>query len=529
MKRFFSAAGRSLVQPGRDHWLLAACALWLIVAASWRPLMLPDEGRYVGVAWEMLTSGNWLVPTLDGLPFFHKPPLFYWLAAASMKLFGAHAWAARMASTLPAIAALLAVHAFVRKYRDVSTANLTAVILTTQPFFFGAAQFANLDMLVAAMITLTIVCVADAAMRIDRQESGMRSLAAGYVFAALGMLAKGLIGWLLPAAVIGLWLILRGKFRLLFRLVTLPFMALTLLIAAPWFVAMHAKFPQFLDYFFLEQHFRRFTGTGFNNAQPFWFYLPVLQVLTLPWSPWVTQLLRWYRHWRGSDTDGLRRLMLVWPVVIIGFFSIPNSKLIGYVLPALAPIAFVLADSMKLWLDRVDTNRGLAWLGVSALSGLVLCAGLLGYLRAHDPSQLSKLAMSGTQGYQPGDQIVMLSQYPYDLPFYLRATTPAWVVDNWQSPAIQQTDNWRKEIADAGRFDPQGKQRQLISARELRVRLCAQRERTYWVWARRDAATTWPWLSAATLVFSNKKDALWRWQAHPDSLKALCDETPSSG
>ncbi len=279
MRAGLAALAPTAVMRASNPWLLLACAAWLLIAAAWRPLMLPDEGRYVGVAWEMLSSGNWRVPTLDGMPFFHKPPLFYWISTASMQIFGAHAWAARLASALPAIAALVALHAFVRRHRDTRTANLTAVILATQPFFFGAAQFANLDMLVASMITLTIVFIADAAIRIEQNierdighSNGIgRSLTAGYVFAALGVLAKGLIGWLLPAAVIVVWLALRGKLRVLWHLLKLPQLALTLLIAAPWFLAMQAKYPQFLDYFFVEQHFRRFAGAGFNNAQPFWF------------------------------------------------------------------------------------------------------------------------------------------------------------------------------------------------------------------------------------------------------------------
>lgn len=528
MKSFFFATGRAAIQAGSPRWLLIACAVWLLASAGWRPLMLPDEGRYVGIAWEMLNSGNWLVPTLDGMPFFHKPPLFYWITTAALQLFGAHAWVGRLASVLPAIAAIIAVHIVIRHHRDVGTANLTAVILATQPFFFGATQFANLDMLVASMITLTILCVAEAAIRIDKQLSGKHWLAAGYVFAALGMLAKGLIGLLLPAAVIFVWLALRGKLRVFFRLLSLPLTGLLLLIAAPWFVVMSMKFPEFLDYFFIEQHFKRFASAGFNNEQGFWFYVPVLLSLTFPWSLWSIRLFRHRTGGKANDTDGLRMLMLVWTVIIIAVFSIPQSKLIGYILPVLPPFAFLLADSAKRWRDSAATGTAEAWMGASIIASSALCASLIAYMYWHDPSQLSHLAVRDERSFRRTDQVVMLDHYPYDLPFYLRSTTPAWVVGNWEDPSITKTDNWRKELADAGRFDPQARQDYLITSHELIARLCARRDRTYWIWGKRDAPGDKHWLSAAEQVFSNKKFALWRFRSDASKLSGVCDEKPSN-
>ena len=125
-----------------------------LAATAWvRPLALPDEGRYVGVALEMLWSGDWLVPTLDTLPYFHKPPLFYWLTAASLATFGVNEWAARLPSLLAATGTAFAVYLFVRRWIGESQARLALLVLATTPFFFGGAQFANLDMLVTVCIT----------------------------------------------------------------------------------------------------------------------------------------------------------------------------------------------------------------------------------------------------------------------------------------------------------------------------------------------------------------------------------------
>ena len=485
--------------------------------------MLPDEGRYIGVAWEMLNSGNWLVPTLNGMPFFHKPPLFYWMTAPALEIFGANAWAGRMAPMLGGIAAIIGTHAFVRKHWDAGTANLTIIILATQPFFFAATQYANLDMLVASMITLTILWLADATIQIDAGNSGTRSLAAGYLFTALGVLAKGLIGFLLPWAVIFVWLALRGKLRHFFRLLKLPFIGLFLLIAAPWFMVMASKFPEFLDYFFIEQHFRRFASSGFNNAQVFWFYIPALLLLTLPWSMWSFRLINWRQNKKADDANGIRPLMVIWLLLIIVFFSIPKSKIVGYILPALTPFAFLVADAAKSWLDKAEKENLQAWLGATFAASVLICIALIGYLRLHDPSQLSHFTAHNKRAFQQSEQIVMLDQYPYDLPFYLRAPTPAWVVSDWQDPSIAKADNWRKELFEAGRFDTQARQEYLISAQELVTRLCTHGDTTYWIWGRQNASTNFPWLSAAEQIFSNGQGTLWRLEPDESRLNAMCD------
>ena len=192
----------------RREWLVAAllALVWLGASAWLWPLMLPDEGRYVGVAWEMLRSRDWLTPTLDGLPFFHKPPLFYWVTAGAMQVFGLNEFATRAASVLAAAAAAGALYAFVSRRRDRRAANVVMIVLLAQPLWTLGRQFANLDMLAAACISGTILLFAHAALCEQRTLPYHRALTDAYALAALGVLAKGLIEALLPGLVIGLWL-----------------------------------------------------------------------------------------------------------------------------------------------------------------------------------------------------------------------------------------------------------------------------------------------------------------------------------
>jgi 4-amino-4-deoxy-L-arabinose transferase-like glycosyltransferase len=304
---------------------------WLACTAGLRPLLLPDEGRYVGVAWEMLRSGDWLTPTLDGLPFFHKPPLFYWITAGSLGLFGANEWAGRMAPMLGATLAAVAGYRFLGRWAP-AAAPRVLVVLLTQPLFFFSAQYANLDMLVAGCISACTLALADALLRLEAGEPHRRALLAAWLFAALGVLAKGLIGFVLPGAAVFVWLLASGRWRRLPALLWWPGPLLFAAVAVPWFVAMHLRFAEFAHYFFVVQHFERFSAQGFNNALPIWFYPAVLLVTMLPWTLWLPALLR-RSAWTG-EAARLALLMAIWFTVVLVFFSLPKSKLVGYILPA---------------------------------------------------------------------------------------------------------------------------------------------------------------------------------------------------
>lgn len=163
----------------RDRKLLLIAFAWLAATAWLRPLALPDEGRYVGVAWEMIRSGNWLVPTLDGLPYFHKPPLFYWLTAAALSVSDSSLLAARIAPWLGACLAAGSLFLFARRWAGGDAARAALLALVTAPLFYFGAQYANLDMLVAGCITASILAFAHAALLEPRDPARRRALLAG--------------------------------------------------------------------------------------------------------------------------------------------------------------------------------------------------------------------------------------------------------------------------------------------------------------------------------------------------------------
>lgn len=127
---------------------------------------------------------------------------------------------------------------------------------------------------------------------------------------------------------------------------------------------------------------------------------------------------------------------------------------------------------------------------------------------------------------QPGDTLVALHAYPFDLGFYAHSTRPAWVVDDWSNPDIPLRDNWRKELYDAGKFDPATAARVLVSPQMFTSRLCARPGRRFWIWGEPDDQQHYPVLHGIHPLFSDRHYTVWRIDITPDFIDQRCGETP---
>lgn len=472
----FPAAQRRC--PCQSPWaLMAALLALLLLLAALRPLALPDEGRYAEVGRWMAASGDWLIPRLNGLPFFHKPPLLYWLEAASVKLLGATPWAARLAPALHAalmLAALfLAARAFGAKAADAQAggerlARRAALMLGSSPAFLLAGQYVNHDMLVAAWIGVAIWCFAAAFLHGDRPHAGWAL--AGFAACALGVLGKGLIGLALPGVTLLAWLLWTRQFGKVWRLPWLRGLLLFAAIAAPWFALAERRYPGMFAYLFGVQQFTRYVGGGFNNAQPWWFYLPVMVALLFPWSFFAliegaAQARRWLRRGAGrAAVDPAWRPVLalcwIWMAAIGLFFSIPQSKLVGYILPVMPPLALLAAAG---WQRTMAGRRAAGiWLALLAALALALaCGANVAASRYIERSSARDIAQALVRAAAPGDPVVAVGGFPYDLPFHARLRRPLVVAQDWTWLRAHAGDTWERELFEAGDFDP------LLAARLL--------------------------------------------------------------
>ena len=448
-------------------WLtpLAAVIVWLAAFAWIRPLYLPDEGRYSMVAWEMFTSGHWMVPTLDGLPFFHKPPLFYWIATAAMHVLGPTPIAMRVPSILAASATAVAMLVFVRRWGTPRSSHWTVAVLATQPFFFVGAQFANLDMLVAGCISCTVLLAAHAVLLDFAGEPRDRALIGAYVAAALGVLAKGLIGVVLPVLVLLVWLVIMRRPRTVVRLLSGAGLALFAVIVLPWFIYVHLRYPGFLHYFFVYHHVQRFAQGGFNNVAPAWYYPVALVLLALPSSlalPWSARRLR-----TEATEWPVGRLMWCWLAVIVVFFSIPQSKPVGYVMPVLAPLAWIVTEAALThrWGERFIV----LCIGLAAFAVVASTLGVaITHRHSHETVGTAIRALR-----LPGEPVIYLNLNPYDVEFYAQLDEPPMIASDWHDVQIPSHDDWRKELFDAGAFAPATASKRLIDPALVPGIVCA--------------------------------------------------------
>jgi len=439
----------------QKSWLLLT-ALWLLLLllAALRPLAVPDEGRYGEIGRWMLQSGDWLTPRLNGIPFFHKPPYLHWLEAISLATFGINELALRLVPALHAGLMLVALYLSARTIGTEQIARRAALMLGTSLTFLIGGQYINHDMLVAAWIGIAIWCFAFAFMAGDKPNATLARL--GFAACALGMLSKGLIGIALPGLVIFIWLLWTRQFKKILHLPWLSGLALFAVIALPWFVLAQQKYPQLFDYMFVNQQFTRYTASTYNNPQSWWFYPAFLLALLFPWVFFIAG--QWRRL--ASQTPAAaplvakewRSLCWIWVVAITVFFSIPHSKLVGYIEPVMPALALLAALGWQRGMaqrpraGKIFAALCLLNIGI-ALTVVIMVTDLTRSGRSQDLAQVLACAA------QPSDNIYVSGAYPYDLPFYAQTRKPMVLLEDWPLLRQQAGDGWQRELFEGADFD----------------------------------------------------------------------------
>ena len=278
----------------------------------------------------MLERHDWITPTLGGTPWLEKPPLYYWQAMAAYRLFGVSDWAARLPSAFDAFLLVFAVYWFLRRFRRRSELD-GALAVAVAAAAIGYARAASMDMPLAATFTAALLAWFAWLESLERKY-----LAAFWGLLALAMLAKGPVAPFLAAIILGLFATWRRNPRAAARTLWLPGLAIFFGIALPWYVAVQVRNPQFFRVFILEHNLARFGTNLYHHTEPFWYYLPVTFLGWMPWSVLVVAAIVWSaRHIKSDDSDQLNTFLRVWIAVLLVFFSSSQSKLPGYVLPAI--------------------------------------------------------------------------------------------------------------------------------------------------------------------------------------------------
>jgi len=317
----------------------------------------------------MLASGDWITPRLDGIKYFEKPPLQTWMNALSFAAFGFGEWQARLWTGLCGLLGIgLAGLAGTRVFG--ARSGLAAALVLGSTFYWaGWSQVDNLDMGLAATMALALcgllLAQRDGAFEPERR-AGMLACWTGM---ALAVLSKGLVGIALPGAVLAVYSLAARDRAIWTRLHVRQGLALFLLIAAPWFVLVALKNPEQPRFFFVHEHLERFLLKEHHREAPWWFFLALIALGSLPWLGALPGALLAARR-RTAGQFQPRLLLLAWVLVILAFFSASSSKLAGYILPVFPALALLIGDYLA------DGRRRalMASAALAAGTGLVLLA-----------------------------------------------------------------------------------------------------------------------------------------------------------
>lgn len=491
-----------------DMLLLAILSgfIFSLFAGSY-PLLTPDEARYIEIVREMVASGNYITPHLNGSIFLDKPILFYWAESVLIHFFGLHEWSVRiLPESFGMLGCLFAYWAGMRLYNR-RTGLLTALILMSMGLYFAIAHYTNMDLMIAVLVSC-VLWLFIVAVHNDKTVSRNRQLLLAYFFMALAFLAKGLIGFVFPIAISGLWILLMNQWRLLKSMRLISGLIIIAMIVAPWVIMIQRETPVFSYYFFYVQQFSRYLTSGFNQHKPFFFYIPVILAGMLPWTIFLCQAIAYFikQIVKNIKRSGKELFIVIWPLAILIFFSIPHSKIVGYILPVFPPTAMMIARYIDVnwnWLARAKALKcsGMIWSLLALIASLafmyvaqsqrwvspasviylyilaalffasaVMSTGLVFYSKnfktffvaffsmavlieiimvasvwTYPLNSVKPLALEVRQKIKSGELVISFDNYYHDLPLYLGQNV--YVVSDWHlSPWMK--DNWKRDLGE---------------------------------------------------------------------------------
>jgi 4-amino-4-deoxy-L-arabinose transferase-like glycosyltransferase len=338
---------------------IAAAVLYL--TGLGRPaLWEPDEGRYAEVAREMAISGDYVTPRNDWVRYFEKPPLVYWITAASLKVLGTNEFAVRCQAAVFSAGQVGITEAFGEILFGVTAGLLAALALALSPLFFAFARFATPDPVLAFFFTAALAAFyAAVAAPSLKAGTGRRWMLIASAMLALGTLAKGPVALLLPGAIAVAWLITEGRIRDSWQIPWLFCAVVYLGIALPWFIIAAYRNPDFLTFYIIHEHVHRYLANTEHGWGP-WFFIPVVIAGMWPWFYFVplgvVELLHANSDANTTSRRSAMRFLLIWFAIVFVFFSIPRSKLGEYILPAFPPLAIIAGYGLNC-LSRLPSHR----------------------------------------------------------------------------------------------------------------------------------------------------------------------------
>ena len=409
---------------GLERWaipgLILAFVVFYLLPLMIHGLWIPDETRYAQIGQDMLHSGNWVAPHFMGLRYFEKPIAGYWMIAIGQAVFGDNLFGVRIASALSTGLSVWLVWLIAgRLWRDPRKRFASTLIYMSFGLVAGQAGYANLDPQFTFWVNLSLVAVWFA---FDSSTRRARLCAWAVLGLACGMgfMTKGFLAWLLPVLITVPYALWQRRIK-----EVLSYGPLAILVAVaiclPWALAIHHQEPDFWQFFFWNEHIRRFSAADAQHTQPWWFYLPILLAASLPWAALLPNTLIDACKQRREPLTGF---LLLWLLLPLAIFSLSKGKLPTYIMPCLLPLALLMGHAVVSWREQAK-GRILRINGL--LNVLLAVAGLVGlaYL------QLSRAVYANTEVFSLSLAYIVLLGWL--LSNALQALRPLLL---WAAPAV---------------------------------------------------------------------------------------------
>ena len=329
--------------------MLGFFLLFYIIPLGFRPIFIPDESRYAEIPREMIASGDWIVPHLNGLRYFEKPVLGYWLNAIAIKMFGENAFAVRFPSAMATGLSAMIIFFLMRRFSGQRSIEIiTPIVFLTFFEVYGVGTFNVLDSMLAMLVTaaMTSFFFAYTADTLSKKKQGFLLLFG--VFCGLAFLTKGFLAFAVPALVIVPFMMWERRFKELFFIAWIP-IAGALLVILPWAVLIHLKEPDFWHFFIWNEHIRRFMSENAQHGESFMYFFFILPAAALPWTFLFPAVIL------GVKKTGLKNSMVryavCWFLFPFLFFSISKGKLLTYILPCFPPLAILISTGLNQYFE----------------------------------------------------------------------------------------------------------------------------------------------------------------------------------
>ncbi len=424
-----------MTESGADFrwpfWLLLGLftLIWF-GSLDYRHLVKPDEGRYAEISREMANTGDWITPRLNGIKYFEKPPLQYWATALAYQAFGVNEWTARLWTAVSGFLGILVVWFAGSRLFGSHAGQLGALFLASNLYYVALGHINTLDMGLTFFLTLSVAAFLLAQRETAGAAQERKWMLIAWSAAAGAVLSKGLLGMVIPSTTLVIYSLLNRDFTPWRRLHVLPGLLLFLSIAAPWFIAVTLRNPEFPNFFFIHEHFQRYTSTVHRRDAAPWYFLPILAIGLIPWIPLGLHGI--FSAWRTPATKefSAQRFLVVWCGFVLLFFSLSGSKLPAYLLPLFPALALLLGPYLSavrapILLATISLAIAISLLGLIALPfaldarsesptlglyrnyaqwlnvafGALGLVGLVAFFKAKQAQMLTALGLLGAAGF----------------------------------------------------------------------------------------------------------------------------------